>query len=361
MFRLLYAYIRTLAYIFAGILALGGLSRCVSSDDGPPRPRQAVESDGNCLLPGVHGHAAWTGTGDQRSCVVYALDDSFVPLGPGRSNDRKASCALRHYILNGHLDEKRFVVGREWLIFPVWQAEEVCVVVVPERDWQSASHADPKAYQPDVLVGGGVSDRSSQTDLLTGRRQHVFDIPYAGDTFAVEELKDLLERAKADILQRERVYGLGDRNAVKVGVYGRASLVGQTGIAPLCVLTGNVHGVGATGARVFSVTCDEADLQVWQRRGEVQQGLTPGLRRQLYQQIGSRLVWLADSRIKGPRSCYERYSAYPTLGITYRHGLPPAAAGTVPEGVTGAQLTTVLNEGGVLGWWIEDEKAARGR
>lgn len=90
-------------------------------------------------------------------------------------------------------------------------------------------------------------------------------------------------------------------------------------------------------------------------------GQTPQRRRDAYESIADQISHHDVSMLKGPR--YENSTkahAFTKLGITYRNGLPTDLGWrvSVPTGINAAQLSYILNEGAVLGWWVDDQKAS---
>lgn len=357
MFDFFGSFIKTIFYIIGFALLISSILPGKWSDPEKEEPRLSVDSSGDCLLPGLSGEANWYEHNGDKWCSIHAIEKSYHLQTPRPLGDN-INCILINYSIAGWTDEKNFIVGRRWLVFPRRQRETVCVVLLSEKNWNIASLARPSDYQPVVLKGDNFRD-ASWADILARQRDLNFDIAYSGEVVDSKSIINFLEKAKTDVLQLEKAYKLGGLNKININVYGHRRLFGSIS-HPLCTLEGVVP-VDVNPSRIFSIVCNEDRIKFWTRRGEVVHGLKPGERQEVYSSIANRLVDTSGPNFSRSRGDFtdRQITAYSELGIRYQDGIPPSKKRAIPDGVSAQQLSYILKEGAVLGWWIESGEILR--
>lgn len=356
MFRLIFSFLKTILSIIIFLLLAGSLIKYFRGEKEESEPRFTIESSGKCLPPGIKGKGDWFEKNNERSCHIYVFQGNYIKgkLGGYIDNSPSYNCLLTPYTIPGVITKKKYVVDRKWLIFPKWQEENVCMVILSEYEWSKIKNTQPSDYQPTVLLEENVHEFSSRN--FNGLRKLHFGIAYPGTDISIANLTDYLEKAKEDIFLKENVFSIGNQNDVIIEVYGKKNLIGEIGISPLCKLSSHSTAKNSE-KRIFSIECKENDVEIWKKKDKIIENLPPESRRHTYRIIGLNLVSRSLSSMKGSHHHNSKIiQAYASLGISYKNEIPTIEKVSGNSTLSETQLRYILNEGSVLGWWLEDRE-----
>lgn len=136
------SFFKTLFYILGFLFLVSDLSKCARGDKPEGQPKRVqITASGNCNLPGVVAESSLYKDKKDGSdyCFLYVVAPSWreIPFLARRSDYFDCEIGLPNIL--GHKEYHQFLVGNQYLIFPVWQEEPVCRVIMPRHQWEEVT------------------------------------------------------------------------------------------------------------------------------------------------------------------------------------------------------------------------------
>lgn len=150
-FEFLRTFFKTLANIIGFIFLVSYLSHWFKSDEPEAKPaRVPIATEGDCGLPGIVSQSSFITRKKEKTerCVMYVVAPDWEKQWSPVLGSDFWNCKVKNYSIFGHIGTHRFLVGRHHLIFPVWQEESVCVVVLTRPEWAAAAEQQQAELPP---------------------------------------------------------------------------------------------------------------------------------------------------------------------------------------------------------------------
>jgi hypothetical protein len=198
-------------------------------------------------------------------CVAYVLAQSNHQV----VGDKYYNCAINGLDLPGHRGKQKFIVGRSWLIFPIWKEEEVCVVV---REAASINNLIKmaKIERADFDSRSNIIDNSFRERDGSYKHRITFVLEIlpkrtALDSMVAQEISYLSSK-------RRRLYDPQSTGSTEIFIAYKGE-----GTVPYVVC----HIRFQDKISIKQLRCNESDLQVIYSKDEQQLGLTPAERKDI--------------------------------------------------------------------------------
>lgn len=360
MFTFFKSFTRTFILILGGLIVLGSLAKCVT----PKEQKQSlkIEASGECGLPGITAESSFSKGKEpdaKEECLLYVMKPDWHTVSNPRQSSSSSDryCAINGFDYLGLEGKHKFMVGRTWLILPIWQEEDVCTVFLEKDKWQQAKERKVDVATKGLFAADRIEDASFY-DQDFNRYQIDITIAYPKEFANAQDFKEFLAKSTEDLRARIRAFhGENARYAF--------TLKQKLNQEDLKYLRHELCRITGTETYTEQVSCLDHVLAAVENRHNNIAGLGPEQRKEIALELASAR---SQASLYNKKNSYSAKARQESLEYGFLHAKDDEFTRKAERPViekhqlTEEQVKAIKAESFSLGWPLEElDKLQRGR